>query len=40
MSFKSSLNTRHTKNYYNIPDFEKQWKEAKQEGDGVPLPGE
>ncbi|CAM3889018.1 MULTISPECIES: hypothetical protein [Flavobacterium] len=28
------------KNYYNIPDFEKQWKEAKQEGDGVPLPGE
>ncbi len=28
------------KNYYNIPAFEKQWKEAKQEGDGVQLPGE
>ncbi|WP_445722400.1 hypothetical protein [Flavobacterium sp.] len=28
------------KNYYNIPNFEKQWKEAKLEGDGVSLPGE
>ncbi|WP_264554440.1 hypothetical protein [Flavobacterium sp. N1861] len=28
------------KNYYNIPDFEKQWKEAKLEGDGITLPGE
>ncbi|WP_236455371.1 MULTISPECIES: hypothetical protein [Flavobacterium] len=28
------------KNYYNIPDFEKQWKEAKLEGDGIALPGE
>ncbi|MBS7255110.1 hypothetical protein [Flavobacterium branchiicola] len=28
------------KNYYNIPEFEKQWKQAKIEGDGISLPGE
>ena len=28
------------KNYYNIPNFEKQWEEAKLEGDGISLPGE
>ncbi|KIQ22728.1 hypothetical protein RT99_06425 [Flavobacterium sp. MEB061] len=28
------------KNYYNIPEFEKQWKQAKIDGDGISLPGE
>ncbi|MCC9070245.1 hypothetical protein LNQ49_01325 [Flavobacterium sp. F-65] len=28
------------KNYYNIPAFEKQWKQAKIDGDGISLPGE
>jgi hypothetical protein len=27
-------------NYYNIPNFKKQWKEAKVEGDGIALPGQ
>jgi hypothetical protein len=28
------------KNYYNIPEFEKQWKQAKIDGDGISLSGE
>jgi hypothetical protein len=28
------------KNYYNIKDFPKQWKQAKDDGDGIGLPGE
>ncbi|MDR7212204.1 hypothetical protein [Flavobacterium piscis] len=28
------------KNYYNIPEFEEQWKQAKIDGDGISLPGE
>jgi hypothetical protein len=27
-------------NYYNIPNFKKQWQEAKVEGDGIARPGE
>lgn len=27
-------------NYYNLPSFEKQWKQAKEDGDGIGLPGE
>jgi hypothetical protein len=27
-------------NYYNIPNFKKQWQEAKEEGDGIARPGE
>jgi hypothetical protein len=27
-------------NYYNIPNFKKQWKEAKEMGDGIARPGE
>jgi hypothetical protein len=28
------------KNYYNLPDFSKQWKQAKEDGNGIALPGE
>ena len=27
-------------NYYNIPNFKKQWQEAKEDGDGIARPGE
>ena len=27
-------------NYYNLPNFEKQWNQAKEDGDGIGLPGE
>ena len=27
-------------NYYSIPNFKKQWQEAKEEGDGIARPGE